>query len=79
MEATSPLQPEAAASIEAAKHRVIRSVRPPWPGWAVAALLVSGLVVVIVETTSILFFVGAFLLAVGVYGLVAVLRSPRPT
>ena len=40
------------------------------PLWAAIALIVSGLVVMVVDTADLLFFVGLALLAVGLYALV---------
>jgi hypothetical protein len=49
-----------------------------WPRWASIASVVSGLVVIIAETTSYLVFAGLFLVAAGIYGLVTVRSSDRP-
>jgi hypothetical protein len=48
-----------------------------WPRWAAAVLTVSGLVIIFVETTSLLFFAGLLLVGFGIYGFVAGSRSRR--
>jgi uncharacterized membrane protein len=40
-----------------------------WPRWSSVALVVAGVVVILAETTSLLCFVGIFLVAAGAYGL----------
>jgi hypothetical protein len=42
-----------------------------WPSWAAAALAASGLVIIVLETTSLLFFAGLALVGIGIYGFVA--------
>jgi len=49
-----------------------------WPRWASVTLVVSGIVIVVAETTSYLLFAGALLTAIGAYELVLASRSPPP-
>lgn len=48
-----------------------------WPRWMAATVLLSGLVVVVAETTSLLFFVGVVLVGFGSYGIVYGSRKGR--
>ncbi len=50
------------------------------PLWSGAALLLSGLFLMIVETPNLLFFLGAVFVIAGVYALVArhSVRAPEP-
>jgi NADH:ubiquinone oxidoreductase subunit 2 (subunit N) len=48
-----------------------------WPRWASAVLTASGLIVIVAETTSVLFFAGLLLAALGIYGFVARSRARR--
>jgi LPXTG-motif cell wall-anchored protein len=46
-----------------------RRTSPPWPRWASAALVGSGVVVIALDTTNLLVVLGVLLLAVGIFGL----------
>jgi hypothetical protein len=48
-----------------------------WPRWAAAVLTASGLVIIVAETTSLLFFAGLLLVGLGIYGFVAGARARR--
>jgi hypothetical protein len=50
---------------------------PGWPRWAAVLVTASGLVIILAETTSLLFFAGLLLVAFGIYGLVSGVRSRR--
>jgi hypothetical protein len=52
-------------------------VSPGWPRWAAAVLTASGLVIIVAETTSLLFFAGLVLVGLGIYGFVAGARAHR--
>jgi uncharacterized membrane protein len=47
------------------------------PRWAAAVLTASGLIIVVAETTSLLFFAGLLLAGFGIYGFVAGVRARR--
>jgi hypothetical protein len=46
-----------------------RPAAPAWPVWASGALVVSGGIVIALETTNLFVVVGAALLGAGVFGL----------
>lgn len=47
-----------------------------WPLWSSAALTVSGLALIVLETTNLLVLPGLVLLGLGIYGLVYRRRPP---
>jgi LPXTG-motif cell wall-anchored protein len=47
------------------------------PRWAFAVLIATGLLIVLLETTSLLVLLGAVLLGVGVYGILRRRGVPR--
>ena len=49
-----------------------------WPRWAALTLIVSGIVVIVAETTSYLVIVGILLTVVGAYEIALASRSRRP-
>jgi hypothetical protein len=50
-----------------------------WPRWAAITLVVSGIVVIVAETTSYLVFAGILLAAIGAYELATASRSRPPS
>ena len=50
-----------------------------WPRWTSSLLLLCGVVVVVVETTSLLVLAGLALTGLGIYGLAYRSRSSRPS
>jgi hypothetical protein len=48
-----------------------------WPRWAAAVLTATGLIIIVAETTSLLFFVGLTLVGFGIYGFAAGARVRR--
>jgi hypothetical protein len=61
------------ASDESGSIVVVRG----WPRWTAAALTITGLIVIFVETTSLLLFAGLLLVGLGIYGFVVGARA-RP-
>ncbi len=52
--------------------------RPRWPLPLSIAILVGGGILVVLETPSLLFFLGLFLIAVGIYGIARRPGAGRP-
>jgi len=66
------------STTEAAPRPAAARAAASWPRWTTGALLASGLIIVVAETTSWLFFVGVALAGVGGYGLADGLRAVPP-
>jgi hypothetical protein len=58
--------------MDGAKNRVV-----VWPRWASAVIVATGLVVIVVETTSFLVVPGIILVGLGIYGLLTGSRARR--
>lgn len=48
-----------------------------WPRWMATTLVITGLIVVVAETTSLLLFAGIALIGAGTYGFVSSYRRGR--
>jgi hypothetical protein len=55
-----------------------RSPDAGWPRWAAAVLTASGMVVIVAETTSLLFFAGLAFVGFGICGFAFGPRARRP-
>jgi hypothetical protein len=66
-----------AGTASASEERRANQPATVWPRWAAAVLTASGLVIIVAETTSLLFFAGLLLVAFGIYGFVAQARARR--